>query len=511
MMPTMPMSHRRSRSDILSYNQDEAPSDREAILRVGFITSPSVSVSPVSQRPGRRYSKELPLRPSVSSGLTSPRNLVDKKLPPIPRRPVGRSRSLDGRAEGLPALRRSRTTSDIKTNEHVWSLFPRTTEPQSVNSRRPMTSPRHVPEPKKWSFEESPALDRGTLPGSPPVAQKDPVDDLRVRARQLMGARDPPPVSLPQPTQEVVSPQRHLRLKRSIARLTNLSKKPEGAGHERKVSDGGSRLRSLFRRPSKLLRVGESGNTTSEFGVANAVAIRSIPESGPGPIVAQPPLSPVGIYDPVTKMWLTPQTSPTRTQFGVFDPESRVWMAPGPRSDSLQKVTTIDANTTASSNPRDSSASDISYELEEGALSLAEKLEMIRYKPLSRTISSLDTSMEPLTKEIMPSLKRTNSGESISTFHTAQVQDRPRPWKPGQLLGLKAPPKDNRPDGTPLDDEDLEDLDFRPSFSMHQNNSIDGSGYMSLDTEQEEAKAPWKSLMKNVPQMLRKASNLRRD
>lgn len=505
----MPMSHRRSRSDVLSYNQDDLLSDREAILRVGFITSPSVSVSPVSQRPGVRYWKELPLRPSVSSSLTSPRNPIDKQLPPLPRRTVGRSKSLDSRAEVLPSLRRSRTTSDLKEKNHVWSLFPKMTPSPSIDLGRPIVAPWPlVPGGQKFSFEIAPSFVESELPGSPSSAQKDHVEDLRSKVRELMEAQDSPPPPLPPPKQEVESPQRHLRLKKSFARLTNRTKKPEGAGHERNVSDGGSRIKSLFRRPSKLMRLGESGNTVPEAGASNAAPIESIPESRPEPVVAPPPQSPVGIYDPVAKMWLTPQQSPTRTQFGVFDPESRIWMAPSPRTSSLRQVVTADARSMVGSNLRDSTATDISYEEEEGALSLAEKLEIIRYKPRTRTISSPNTSIEPSSKEVMPSLKRVESKESTSTFQTMQLQDRPRPWKPGQLLGLKAPPKDNGLDGTPLDDDGLEDFHFTPPFAMHQNSSIDGSGYMSFESEQE-PRAPWKSLMKNVPHMLRRSSNLR--
>ncbi|TID27942.1 putative major antigen-like protein [Venturia nashicola] len=509
-----------------SSNQNDMLPDGEAILRVGFITSPSMSkspvsqrpgmsVSPVSQHPGMRYRKELPSRPSPSSVLTSSRSLLDKKLPRIPRRPVGRSRSLDGRAEALPSLRRSRTTSDLKTKDYVWSLFPTTTESRSFDSGRSIIAPKPIliPGPKEWSSEKSRALNDKELPGSPPmtspsIAQESLVEDWTVRARQLMGAQNSPPAPPPKPKQEIEPPQRHLGLKSSFARLTNLSKKPEGAGHERSISDGGSRMRSLFRRPSKLLRGGENDNTTSQVGISNAVSIQSIPESSPVPIATQPSPSPVGIYDPVTKMWLKAQESPTRTQFGVFDPESRTWMAPGPRSDSLRRVVAVDANTMVGSNPRSSSATDMSYEEEEeGGLSLAEKLEIIRYKPLGRTISTPDTSIEPSTKE-MPSVKRTESEESIFTFQTLQLQDRPRPWKPGQLLGLKAPPKDNGLDGTPLDDETLEDFNFTPPFAMHRNNSIDGSGYMSFESEQE-ARARWKSLMRSVPQMLKKSGHLR--
>ncbi|KAE9962914.1 hypothetical protein EG328_011924 [Venturia inaequalis] len=507
-IPTMPTSHRRSRSDMLNYNQDDLLSDREAILRVGFITSPSVSVSPVPQRQSMKYWKELPLRPSASSGMTPPRNLVDKKLPPIPRRPVGRSRSLDDRAEVPPSLRRSKTTSDLRTKDHVWLLLPKRTESRSMDLERPIVSPRPSPGRSKWS-EEAPDFSESELPGSPLIAQEDHIEDLRTRARRLMGSQNSPPPPLPQPKQEVESPQRHLRLKRSFARLANLSKKPEGAGHERSGSDGGSsRIRSLFRRPSKMPHVGESGNTTSEAGISNALPIQSIPESRPEPIVAQPPLSPVGISDPVTQMWLTRQTSPTRTELGVFDPESRIWVAPGPRTDSLRKVVTMDGNAMVGSNPRDSSTSDISDEEEEGPLSLAEKLEIIRYKPPSREVSSPDTSIEPSTKEMMSDLKRTESEESMSTFQTLQLQDRPRPWKPGQLLGLKVPPTDNGLDGTPLNHEGLGAVDFTPSSVTNQNNLADESGYVSLELEQE-ARTPWKSLMRNVPHMLKKSSSFR--
>jgi hypothetical protein len=483
-------------------------SEREAILRVGFITSPSVS--PVSQR-GMRFWKELPSRPSVSSGLASPRNVIDKQLPPIPRRPIGRSKSLNSSAEVLPPLRRAKTTNDLKAKDHLWSLFPKTT--QSIDIGRPATANGYTPfnsGPRKWSFQASPVVDESNVPQSPGLTQVTTIEDLRARARVLMEAQKPllPPPP-PPPMQEVEAPQRHLRLKKSFALLTSLSKKTEGSGHDRNLSDGNSRIRSLFRRPSKPLRVSEHHTPTSETGPPNAAQFRSIPESRPEPIVDQPPLSPVGMYDPVSRMWLTPQKSPTRTQFGVFDPESKKWMAPSPRSDSLRRIVAIDPNGTIDSGQRDSSATDRTDEEEEGALSLAEKLEIIRYKPLSRTFSSPGTSIEPSQSMITHSLTRT---ETASTLQTLQLQDRPRPWKPGQLLGLKAPPKDNGLDGTPLDDEDLEDLNFTPPFA-HGNNSFDqGSGYMSFESDQE-ARGSWKVLMKNVhvPHMLRRSSNLRHE
>lgn len=499
-IPMIPLSHRRSQFDGFSYNQDDVLSEREAILRVGFITSPSVSTSPVSQR-GMQYWKELPLRPSVSSGLASPRRMIDKKLPPIPRRPVGRSRSLESSAEMLPSLRRIKTTNDLEAKDHVWSLFPKPTQSQSIDLGRPVK-----PGPHKWSFEASPVVKEAKLPET--SMQKATFEEMKVKPRELMEAENPSPLPPPPPKQEVDPSQRHLRIKKSFARLTNLSKRPDGIGHGRNFSDGSGRIRSLFRRPSKLLRGGENGAPTLEPGPPKSTPIQSIPVSKPKAIDEQPPLSPVGIYDPVTRMWLIPQKSPTRTQFGVFDPESRTWMAPSPRTDSLRGVVAADANTTVGSNQRASTASDVSYENEEGALSLAEKLEIIRYRPLRQTISSPATSIEPLSKEAMHSLERTETQDTSSTFQTLQLQDRPRPWKPGQILGLKGPPKENGLDGTPLDDDGLENLNFTPPFAMHGNNSNDGSGYMSFESEQV-TRAPWKALMKNVPHMLRRSSNLR--
>jgi hypothetical protein len=487
-------------------------SEREAILRVGFITSPSAS--PVSQR-GTRYWKELPSRPSVSSGLASPRSMIDKQLPQIPRRPVGRSKSLNSSAEMLHPLRRARTTTDLKAKDHVWSLFPKTTNPTETESSS--TTNAYTPfnsGPRKWSFEAVPAVVEKSVPPTSGLTQVTTVEDLRTRAKVLMEAQTSPP--LPPLVQENVAPQRHLRLKKSFALLTNRSKKTETNGHERNASDGSSRIRSIFHRPSKLLRGSENGVPVTESGFPNETTFGTILESNSAGVADadQPPLSPVGIYDPVSKMWLTPQKSPTRTQFGVFDPESRRWMAPSPRTDSLRRVVAINANGTVVSNERDSFATDRTDEEEEGALSLAEKLEIIRYKPLSRTFSSPDSSVEPSQSMMTHSLTRT---ETASTLQTLQFQDRPRPWKPGQLLGLKAPPKDNGLDGTPLDDDDLENLSFTPPFAREnfarENHSSDqGSGYMSFESEQE-VRRPWRVFMKNVhvPQMLRRSSNLRHE
>jgi hypothetical protein len=492
---TGPQGHRRSRSDFLSSNQEDLLSEHEAILRVGFITSPSVS--PVSQR-GMRLWKELPSRPSISSGWTSPQNMVDKQLPPIPRRPVGRSRSLESGVEVLQPLRRTKTADSLKVKDHVWSLFPKMS--QSIDMERPTTAGGYMPfnsGPKKWSFEAAPATEEKIVPQSPESIQVTTIEDLKARARVLIEAQKPPPM------QEIEAPQRYPRLKKSFSLLTNLSKKTE-RGHERNSSDSRG-IRALFHRPSKLLRGGDNRSSTLEPKAHNVTDLKSMPESN----ADRPPLSPVGIYDPASKMWLTPQKSPTRTQFGVFDPESRKWMAPSPRTDSLRRVVGIDANGTIVSGQRDSIATDRTEEEEHGALSLAEKLEIIRYKPLSRTFSTPGTSIEPSQSLVTHSLTRT---DTISTLQTLQLQDRPRPWKPGQLLGLRAPPKENGLDGTPLDDDTLADLSFTPPFARENNSFDQGSGYMSFESEHE-AKGSWKVLMKNVhvPHMLRRSSNLRHE
>ncbi|QDS72531.1 hypothetical protein FKW77_000285 [Venturia effusa] len=505
-IPVAPVNHRRSRSDVLSHHQGSMLFEREAILRVGFIASPSVSASPasVTRRPGAQYWKELPARPSVSSGPTSPRNVVNKELPPLPCRIVGRSKSLDNRGSVLPSLRRSRTTGDLQTMDHIWSLFPKMTPSQSRDAALSTTAPQSS-RPKRWSSESAPASGHSEVSGTPPSAQETALEELRAKVRELMEAQMSPLPPSPPPKQDVEPPQRHLRLKRSFAKLTNLSKKPEGMEHEKKISHGGSRFRSLFRRPSKPLRAGESDKTQAEAAKSNAASRLSMTKETPKGNAVQPPKSPVGTYDPVAKMWLTPERSPTRTQFGVFVPESRVYMAPNPKSDSLQGTVTVDANTRVGSNLRRNSVTDMSDEKAESALPLEERVETIRIEPLEGETSRPTTLILP---EMIPSLKAVESYESISTFEALQVHDRPRPWKPAQVLGLEAPLKDHGLDSTIVDEECLGNFDSRPSIAVHPNHSVDGSGYMSFESDHE-PRAPWRSFMKHVPRLLKRTNKLR--
>jgi hypothetical protein len=385
---------------------------------------------------------------------------------------------------------------DFKAKDHLWSLFPKIS--QSMDTERPAISNGYTPfnsRPREWSFDMAQEVNGAVGPHDQVLKQVTTKDDLRATTLE----EEPESV----PTGDTEPPQRYVRLKKSFSLLTSRSKRLE-RGIERNLSDG-SRIRLLFRRPSKLLRnadrEGENASPKSELGHRSWTPAQPIRESQG----SNPPLSPVGIYDPVSKMWLTPQKSPTRTQFGVFDPESKKWMAPSPRSDSLRRVVGIDQEELTPPNQRESSATDRTDEEEQGALSLAEKLEIIRHKPMSRTFSTPGTSIMP-----SPSFHAPSKAETGSTI---QVQDRPRLWKPGQLLGLKAPPKDNGLDGTPLDDDNLATLTFVPPYARGNDSMEAGSGYMSFESEHEVRKRDWKVLLRNVhvPHMLRRSSNLRHE
>jgi len=179
-------------------------------------------------------------------------------------------------------------------------------------------------------------------------------------------------------------------------------------------------------------------------------------------------------------------------------------MAPSPRNDSLRQLGEVDLDKGVPAFHRNSGETVGTVEEEEqGALSLAEKLEIIRYNPLTRTFSTPNTSVVN-----SQSLIANSVDGSTSTLHEV---NRPRPWKPGQLLGLNAPPRDNGLDGTPLDDDNLAILQLTPP-SARANGSIEtGSGYMSFASDYEGRGRDWKSLLRNVhvPTMLRRSSGLK--
>jgi hypothetical protein len=301
-------------------------------------------------------------------------------------------------------------------------------------------------------------------------------------------------------------PQGYMRLKKSFSMLTNMSKR-SGRESPNENSDR-RRIRSLFHRPSKLLRNEKQDvrhDTPTSESNSWSLDIPTSTQRYTGNLGTEP----VGIYDPITKMWLTPQKSPTRTRFGVYDPDSKQWMAPSPRSDSLRRVIQLNKSVSSTTN-RDSGDTEATED-EQGALSLAEKLEIIRYNPLTRTLSTPNTS-------VMPNRPSTADTVGQSTLASHHENGKAKPWKPGQVLGLSGPPEEDLMDPAHLED-DLTiafPAKFTARFTEVNRSMESGSGYMSFESDYEVKGRDWRGLFKfkNVhvgsKSMLRRVSNLRK-
>lgn len=466
------------------------PSSRAIKSTTSLVASSAVLPSPTSPATNVT-SKQLPPRPQSSRHGSLPRNVIDKDLPRIPRRPVG----------GEEALKlKAKTTDDIPSNKVVWSLFPKPSDSPEVS--RSASSSGYYPfnaGPKKVSSPSALAL----------------VDEGRGDAQEADSRQptpEPPSIGVvvttddaPEPAQIYLPASRTVKLKRSLSKLTGKSNRLEehspinsrkGIGFfQRPTQPQPLRFRQLSApeqsKPSPLsplsqLSPGHKAGTPTP--THNAVL------SG----VAEP----VGIYDHVNKMWLTPQPRKS-SHFGVFDPESKQFLLPAPRLDSLRQPVSIEASAAVSQSDvnrlsivtedeaRDKGEEeeevDGAYEEGEGALSLAEKLEIIRRRP-SR-------------------LGHTPAPSSLNSWYSAaeDLEKSPkavaRPWKAGKILGLDRPPSSLM--------YTIEDQDDIKNESGEAKTSISKTGNGELVAEMGDTSKNWKERLRNV-RISRRSGNLRK-
>jgi hypothetical protein len=418
--------------------------------------------------PTHRNEKALPPDPSLSMVSIMPKNLVDKELPALPRRPVGGYLSDTDIVSSPSSTIAKVTKDDIEVGRHTssgWSLFP-TVKPSEI--KRPATSTgnyfthretKEIPNSIS-SNSSSPVTALPTIPSASPVLR--PTLGQANSDTHLQNDRD-------QLKPEVFT-NRLGRLRKSFSVIGNINKKPK-RGHS-------SQPTGLRRKWSMLHLSTKSRTSAGRQDAAPELGNPDHPARSWSPPALHNANEPVGIYDPASKMWLIPQKS-REASYGIYDPDSQQWLAPSPRTDSYRKEVKIDDqdHKTNTAMRKD----EVEGEGEEhGALSLAEKLEIIRYNPLIRTFSTPTTTIHN-----RPSTSNSDTGT-------------PRPWKAGRVLGITTPPTEDFASGLPMD----EDMVVFPDRMMHSvtrsSTEGSGSGYMSFESHEENQRKDWKGFWKSV-------------
>jgi hypothetical protein len=437
-----------------------------------------------------RSEKALPPEPYLSTVSLLRRSLVDKELPALPRRPVG----------GYPSdtdilLKPSHTTTltttpkvtkdDIEVGRHKphgWSLFP-TVRPKEL--KRPVTSTGY----------NTPNRDTEETPGSAHTSNSSPVTALPVIPHSRPASRssfreanlEPRSRSDGDQTMPEVPVEnknhRFGRLRKSFSVIGNMNKKPKRSHSSQPT--GLRRKWSMLYMSAKSKPGTGRQSTSPEIGDVDHASRTWSP---PAPNENK---DPVGIYDPASKMWLVTQQSRSAS-FGIYDPESQQWLSPSPRIDSNRKEAKqddydLDANKVVPN------VEVINEDEEQGALSLAEKLEILRYNPLTRTFSTPTTTIHN-----RPSTSNSDTGP-------------PRAWKAGKILGITTPPTEDFASDLPM--EEAMDSRYRMMHSVARSSSEgSGSGYMSFESHEEHQKKDWKGFWRNVQlgKRMTRMSNARR-
>jgi hypothetical protein len=410
----------------------------------------------------------FPSQASFSMASLLPRSVIDKELPALPRRPVGGYQSdTERNMAKFSNARPYATKDDIEVGRQTsskWSLFPKS---GIAGASRPATSNGYRSSNQKNPTQTPAALFENPSPEpNPRPTLRRAATESQLRIDQAQPEIEP----LPEATNDRLG-----RLRRSLSVLGNMKKKhsSQPTGLRRKWSI--LYLSSKFKPNST-----DKQNTFLEEDTDNL-------DSNDGHMSTT--LDPVGIYDPVSKMWLIPPKSRT-TSFGIYDPDSQQWLAPSPRIDSYRKVENVgdgELKERGAVLKRD----DVDEDEEHGALSLAEKLEMIRYNPMTRTFSTPTTTLH----------------NRPSTSNSAN--EPPRPWKAGKILGLAAPPIDNFASDLPVGDTLIfpERMKHPVARSLTEES---GSGYLSFESHEENTRRDWKGIWKNVQfkKRIKRTSNL---
>jgi hypothetical protein len=505
------LSHVRSVSE--GVRPTSSDSFHSALAPEDVYIPPKLELSESNLAKLNRSQKALPLRPSFSMGTLIPRLMIDKDLPPIPRRPV----PIQVVAEVDTSLAQSSvpkvTKDDIEIGRKMWSLFPAPSK--SMDLARPATSGGigHMTKiSKSWSRDQ---LTQHPLRSAPRPADSG-------SHREVGPVHSRPSIE----TGRSSTTERFVRLKRSFSTIGTKSGRPSKqrsnsvVEHRRKWSVG---------LPSKMHVKRTIGIKGSHVRNKSPSATTSTNQNDSTSTKSEP----IGIYDPVSKMWLIPPTI-AGPRLGIYDPESQQWLTPSPRSDSYRKTAPVQVTETptlfAGAVPNHSSSDEIPEEGPEsetlvqessqvletepskkvetggdaeeigeneeqgnGALSLAEKLEIIRYNPLTRTLSSApNTTLRNQPSTII------SASDSMDSDHIIIPAN--RPWKPSRILGVSTPP-----DGTALSAlakyEDVNVFSEKTAHPIIDNarSSIEsGSGYMSFESDYDGKKKDWKGLWKKL-------------
>jgi hypothetical protein len=430
---------------------------------------PAVELPPVEYGSDQMLALEKAL-PVLSP---SPKGLLDKQLPALPRRPVGGYHSKTDSAASTPKV----TMDDIEVGRHttsIWSLFPM---PKSMELERPATStgyntlPNHLPKPSLSALPEFSETVPTALPSLRRAATASSLRDghIPVASHLQYGQTQ----LAPQDPKEAHGP-RIGRLKKSFSVLGNITKRP--SAHRGSQPTGLRKKWSALYLSTKAKNSHDGQNiSAADENNLHATQTRSQPSPNDGRTGV--PVEPVGIYDPTSRMWLIPQKS-NAASFGIYDPDSRQWLAPSPRIDSFRR----NMGTAVEDHPKRGASLDteVTHEEEEqGALSLAEKLEMIRYNPLTRTFSTPATTVRA-----HPSTSNSMSDTSPSV-----------PWKGGGPLGITTSQAEENASGLP---EEEEIFVFPPHRFTRSYTEESGSGYMSFESHEERQKKNWKSIWKTT-------------
>ncbi|KAF2419022.1 hypothetical protein EJ08DRAFT_44028 [Tothia fuscella] len=431
--------------------------------------------------------KELPQRPSFPPVIQLPQSTTDKKLPSIPRRPVPVLPTFQqSPSPELSPSRPNGTKDDIDVGRELWSLFP--AAPRSNTVARPVTSAGHgrgkstsaIVHESRTSEELGDAIHEDTT-----------VHALQDRPRPRAASEN--------------RAERFVRLRRSFSSFRAKASRPHRV-RENAVSEPHKKWMPFMIDPNKTPATNMPGQH------------EQMPRALPHPKSGHEP-EPVGIYDPVAKMWLIPQASHA-AHFGIYDPESKQWLTPSPRNDSyhlhvkplIPEEEDHDDGTSAVSIERDGlitqveipvvdgHGEDVDEEEGVGALSLAEKLEIIRYNPMTRTLSTTPTNT-------------TLRHKSSTITSVGEISDgvlAPRPWKAAKVLGIPTPPPTDEihsPEvGNSDDDVLFSAKNARSGFNTSGASTETGSGYMSFESDYDGKRKDWKGIWKKI----KHSSNLRK-